>query len=67
LVTRETIADLIYILTIATPALIDLAIALIDSKNRVSESNDILYALEVPKGFFKQNNIVIGDDFQLFK
>ena len=61
---------------------IDLSIAFIDSKNKVSEisslkanslqnkvsrSSDILYALEVPKGFFKQNNIVIGDDFQLFK
>ena len=61
---------------------IDLSIAFIDSKNKVSEisslkanslknkmsqSNDILYAIEVPKGFFKQNNIVIGDDFQLFK
>jgi uncharacterized membrane protein (UPF0127 family) len=61
---------------------IDLSIAFIDSKNKVSEisslkakslknkvsrSSDILYALEVPKEFFKRNNIVIGDDFQLFK
>jgi uncharacterized membrane protein (UPF0127 family) len=61
---------------------IDLDIAFIDSNNKINEisflkanslkrkmskSNDILYALEVPKGFFKKNNILVGDDFQLFK
>jgi uncharacterized membrane protein (UPF0127 family) len=34
---------------------------------KTSKSDDVLYAVEVPKGFFKQNNIKVGDYFQLIK
>jgi uncharacterized membrane protein (UPF0127 family) len=61
---------------------IDLSLALIDSNNKVnqiislkanslkrksSKSNDIKYVLEVPKGYLTQNEIGVGDNFQLFK
>jgi uncharacterized membrane protein (UPF0127 family) len=61
---------------------IDLSLALIDSNNKVnqiislkansltrksSKSSDIKYVLEVPKGYLSQNEIGVGDSFQLFK
>ena len=61
---------------------IDLSIAFIDSeskiveisdlkansrKQKISKNNNIKYALEVPKGYFVENQISIGDYFQLFK
>ena len=61
---------------------IDLSIAFIDSKSqiveisnlkanslkqKISKNNDIKYALEVPKGFFIENQIKVGDYLQLFK
>ena len=61
---------------------IDLSIAFIDSKSqivqisnlkanslkqKISKNNDIKYALEVPKGYFIENQIRVGDYFQLFK
>ena len=61
---------------------IDLSIAFIDAENRIveisnlkanslkqkiSKNNDIKYALEVPKGYFTENEIRVGDYFQLFK
>ncbi len=36
-------------------------------KQKMSKSNNIKYALEVPKGFFIENQIRVGDYFQLFK
>ncbi len=36
-------------------------------KQKISKSNNIKYALEVPKGFFIENQIRVGDYFQLFK
>ena len=36
-------------------------------KQKISKINDIKYALEVPKGFFIENQIRVGDYFQLFK
>ena len=61
---------------------IDLSIAFIDEKQYISEiqsmkanslqlntslKNDIKYALEVPKGFFKRKNIRTGDFVQIFQ
>ena len=61
---------------------IDLSIAFIDAENRIveisnlkanslkqkiSKDNTIKYALEVPKGYFMENEIRVGDYFQLFK
>ncbi len=61
---------------------IDLSIAFIDAENRIveisnlkanslkqkiSKDNNIKYALEVPKGYFMENEIRVGDYFQLFK
>lgn len=36
-------------------------------KQKMSKSNNIKYALEVPKGYFIENQIRVGDYFQLFK
>jgi uncharacterized membrane protein (UPF0127 family) len=36
-------------------------------KQKISKNNDIKYALEVPKGYFIQNQIRVGDYFQIFK
>jgi uncharacterized protein len=36
-------------------------------KQKVSKNNDIKYALEVPKGYFIENQIRVGDYFQIFK
>jgi uncharacterized protein len=36
-------------------------------KQKISKSNDIKYALEVPKGYFIENQIRVGDYFQIFK
>jgi uncharacterized membrane protein (UPF0127 family) len=36
-------------------------------KQKISKNNDIKYALEVPKGYFIENQIRVGDYFQLFK
>ena len=36
-------------------------------KQKISKNNDIKYALEVPKGYFTENEIRVGDYFQLFK
>ncbi len=36
-------------------------------KQKISKSNNIKYALEVPKGFLIENQIRVGDYFQLFK
>jgi uncharacterized membrane protein (UPF0127 family) len=36
-------------------------------KQKISKNNDIKYALEVPKGYFMENEIRVGDYFQLFK
>jgi uncharacterized membrane protein (UPF0127 family) len=61
---------------------IDLSIAFIDSKSqiveisnlkanslkrKISKNNNIKYALEVPKGYFIENQIKVGDYLQLFK
>ena len=61
---------------------IDLSIAFINTENRIveisnlkanslkqkiSKNNDIKYALEVPKGYFIENQIRVGDYFQIFK
>ena len=61
---------------------IDLSIAFIDSKSqiveisnlkanslkqKISKNDNIKYALEVPKGFFIENQIKVGDYLQLFK
>ena len=61
---------------------IDLSLIFIDSNNRVnqitalkanslkrksSKSSDIKYVLEVPKYYLTQNEIDMGDNFQLFK
>lgn len=61
---------------------IDLSIAFINTENRIveisnlkanslkqkiSKNNDIKYALEVPKRYFIENQIRVGDYFQLFK
>jgi len=61
---------------------IDLSLIFIDSNNRVnqitalkanslkrksSKSSDIKYVLEVPKYYLTQNEIDMGDSFQLFK
>ena len=61
---------------------IDLSIAFIDAENRIveisnlkanslkqkiSKDNNIKYALEVPKGYFIENQIRVGDYFQIFK
>ena len=61
---------------------IDLSIAFINIENRIveisnlkanslkqkiSKNNDIKYALEVPKRYFIENQIRVGDYFQLFK
>jgi len=32
-----------------------------DQESTVSKSEDLLYALEVPQGWFTKNNIIIGD------
>jgi len=36
-------------------------------KQKISKNNDIKYALEVPKGYFIENQIRVGDYFQIFK
>jgi uncharacterized membrane protein (UPF0127 family) len=36
-------------------------------KQKISKNNDIKYALEVPKGYFIENQIRVGDYFQTFK
>ena len=36
-------------------------------KQKISKNNDIKYALEVPKGYFIENQIRVGYYFQLFK
>jgi uncharacterized membrane protein (UPF0127 family) len=36
-------------------------------KQKISKNNDIKYALEVPKGYFTENEIRVGDYFQIFK
>jgi len=36
-------------------------------KQKISKNNNIKYALEVPKGYFIENQIKVGDYFQLFK
>jgi uncharacterized membrane protein (UPF0127 family) len=36
-------------------------------KQNISKNNDIKYALEVPKGYFIENQIRVGDYFQIFK
>ena len=36
-------------------------------KQKISKNNDIKYALDVPKGYFIENQIRVGDYFQIFK
>jgi uncharacterized membrane protein (UPF0127 family) len=36
-------------------------------KQKISKNNDIKYALEVPKGYFIENQIRVGDYFQILK
>ena len=36
-------------------------------KQKISKNNDVKYALEVPKGYFIENQIRVGDYFQIFK
>jgi uncharacterized protein len=36
-------------------------------KQKISKNNDIKYALEVPKGYLIENQIRVGDYFQIFK
>ena len=36
-------------------------------KQKISKNNDIKYALEVPNSFFIENQIRVGDYFQLYK
>ena len=60
----------------------DLSIAFINANNRIfqienlkarslkivkSESSEVRYALEVPKGFFSAHSIKIGDEVLIFK